>query len=73
MMGACPVVIATLDVRRLPGLRRQIGLTQVQLAERAGTTASEVSRIESALRPSGILDRMVEALTAAAGAAPQND
>ena len=65
-MGACPVVTATLDVRRLPGLRRQLGLTQVQLAEKAGTTPAEVSRIESALRPAGLLDRMVDALTEAA-------
>jgi transcriptional regulator with XRE-family HTH domain len=66
-MRTCPIVTATLDVRRLPGLRRQIGLTQVQLAERAGTTPAEVSRVESALRPQGILDRMIDALAAAAG------
>jgi len=65
-MGTCPVVTATLDVRRLPGLRRQLGLTQAQIAEKAGSTANEVSRIESALRPSGLLDRMVDALTEAA-------
>ena len=65
-MGTCPVVTATLNVRLLPGLRRQLGLTQAQLAERTSTTPAEVSRIESALRPSGLLDCMVDALTEAA-------
>lgn len=68
-MAATPIVTTTLDVRRLPGLRRQLGMTQEELAGRVGTTAQEVSRLESALRPEGLLDRLVGGLTTAAGEA----
>lgn len=68
-MSATPVVSATLDVRRLPALRRQLGLTQPELCERIGARVDDLSRLERAVSPGGLLDRVVDGLTAAAEAA----
>lgn len=65
-MNATPIVAATLDVRRLPGLRRQLGLTQPELCDRIGARVDDLSRLERAVAPGGLLDRVVDGLTAAA-------
>ncbi len=73
-MSAVPVVTTTLDVRRLAGggLRRQLGLTQTALGERIGARVDELSRLERALSPGGLLDRVVDGLLQTAGdAAPK--
>lgn len=69
---AMPVVTATLDVRRLPGWRRQLGLTQQQLAKQAGIRSDDLSRLERFLAPGEHLDRVLDALTEAqADSGPQ--
>lgn len=64
-MHTTPVVNTTLDVRRVPGWRRQLGLTQQQLARRIGARSDDLSRLERYLAPGELLDRVVDALTTA--------
>jgi transcriptional regulator with XRE-family HTH domain len=72
-MSASLVVAATVDVRRVSGWRRQLGLSQQDLAKRIGARSDDVSRLERYLAPGELLDRVVDGLTAApADEAPQN-
>lgn len=72
-MDVTPMVTVTIDPRRLPGWRKQLGLTQEELAHRIGASAQELSRLESALRPGGLMDRVIEGLSDAAAAGNGDD
>ncbi len=61
-MPARPTFSPTFDVRQLPALRRRLGLTQTELAHRLGVRADEISRLERALAPGELLDRLVAAV-----------
>jgi len=60
------VVTAPIDPRRLPALRKRLGLGQPELARRMGTNVPDLSRLECSLRPGGMLDNYIDELTAAA-------
>ena len=67
-MGATLAITATIDPRRLPAWRRQLGLTQTELAHRIGVRSDEICRLERALAPGELLDMMIDGLTACAQA-----
>lgn len=58
-----PIVTASIDPRRIPGLRKQLKLSQADMARKIGVAPQELCRLESALRPGGMLDRLIEAIT----------
>lgn len=67
-MSAALAISATIDPRRLPGMRRQLGLTQTELAQRIGVRSDEICRLERALAPGELLDMVIDGLTASAQA-----
>ncbi|MCC7362728.1 MAG: hypothetical protein IT317_24820 [Anaerolineales bacterium] len=70
-MATTLTVAASFDPRTVPALRRRLGLTQADAARLADSNANDVSRLERALQPGELLDRLIGALQAAAEAAPQ--
>jgi transcriptional regulator with XRE-family HTH domain len=64
-MSDVAVIEVELDARRLPALRRRIGLTQAALARKIGCHTQDVSRLERSLMPGELLDRVVGGLLAA--------
>lgn len=65
--------LVTLDIRRLPALRRACRVDQATLARRMGTRPETVSRFETMVgEPGGFLERYVNELAAiAAETAPR--
>jgi len=72
-MATALAVNTPLDPRTLPALRRRLGYTQAEIGALVGSNANEVSRLERALAPGELLDRIVGALAdlAACEPAPQ--
>jgi len=64
-------IAAAFDPRTVPAMRRQMGLTQAQVARLAGSNVNDVSRLERALQPGELLDRLIGALQTTAKAAGQ--
>lgn len=65
MAAAVPVVQATIDCTRLPNWRRAAGITQREAARRIGVSPQELARVESALRPGGMVTKLIDLLTGA--------
>jgi DNA-binding transcriptional regulator YiaG len=72
-MANALAVQTAFDPRTVPAIRRRMGLTQAQVARMADGNVNDVSRLERALQPGELLDRMIGALQTAAGEAPQKD
>lgn len=58
--------LVTVDVRRIPALCRTLRISQQELARRASCRPDDVSRFFSAVAPGGLMDRLVDAVTATA-------
>lgn len=56
------VIPTPVDIRGLAALRRRLGLTQAQLAERVGCRAEDVSRWERACMEGELGQRIASAL-----------
>lgn len=70
-MAACLEMPSTVDPRLLAARRRRLGLTQAALAARIGASVNELSRLERALMPGELLDRVIAALAAVTDETPQ--
>ncbi len=58
------------NIRRLPVMRRTLGIEGQELARAIGIHPSDLSKAEKALLPGGTFDRMAEALFRVAAGEP---
>lgn len=59
-------VTTTFDVRLLPAMRRNAGLTQAELAARIGCRQEDIARLERATQRGELVDKIIAALAALA-------